>query len=1052
MSDVSPGQLDDDRGHAPPVVAVVVTRDAGPWFEECLESLAAQDYPNLSVLVIDAGSQDDPLPRVAAVLGDAYVRHLGHNPGFGAAANEVLQVVEGASFYAFCHDDILLDRSAIRALVAEAYRSNAGIVGPKLVSWGDPGALLQVGLSADKTGVLTPLVERGELDQEQHDAVRDVFTIPGACTLVRADLFTTLGGFDPAITFLGEDLDLCWRAQVAGARVVVVPAARVQHREELMTRREVDDRRRLLARHRLRTMLVCYGPFHLLRVLPQTALVAVIEAIYAVATGRVSQAADVFGAWSWNAGRLGEIRRRRRALRAVRGLRDGEVRRLQGRGSARVTGFLRGELGRGDRLRTSMADLGRGVGGSFRAGPRRFAVSAAVVVALVLLVGTRDLIGEPLPAFASLPRFDQGPFSLLRQYLSGWRSAGLGSEAPAPTAFALLGLSGLAVLGGMGLLQQLLVLGTLPLGLVGAWRLTGPLASSRARAVGLVVYAVVPLPYDALARGRWDGLLLYAAAPWILARLLAATGEEPFAPAEEPVGGEGAPRPAPRPLWRPVLALGVLLALVGAFVPLVVLLVPLLALALVAGSFLAARPGGAWRAVPVATGAAVVAAVLHLPWGLDFVPLAGGTGWSAMAGISPLGTDDLGVGELLRLETGKVGLSALGWAVPLAAALALFIGRSWRFTWAARAWTVALVSWTLVWAGGRGLTGVPLPPAEVLIAPAAAALALAAALGMVAFERDLPGYRFGWRQVASLVAAGGVAVATVPVLLGAVDGEWGTPDSDFTRTLAFMKHDEITGAGAFRVLWLGDPEVLPVAGSRLDDGLAYGLSRNGAPAIGERWAGASGPSGHLLGDALRLAAEGRTERLGRLLGPLGIRYLVLADQAAPARDHTLQRPLPAGLMATVSQQLDLRRIDVDPALVIYENAAWVPVRAALDQGAAAVVDAPELFPAAVRHDLSTAAPVFERGSHARFRGELAPGQVYVAEVSSPRWELRAGGEVAERREALGWANAFSVGEGGDATLRYRTSPLRWLAVAGQVALWVLALRLLLRGPQVGRRR
>ncbi|MDP9020529.1 MAG: glycosyltransferase, partial [Actinomycetota bacterium] len=374
------GPLTDDPAHAPPVVAVVVTHDAGPWFEDCLWSLAAQDYPNLSVLVVDAGSEEDPLPRVAAVLPDAYVRHLAHNPGFGTAANEVLEVVEGASFYAFCHDDVLLDRSAIRALVEEAYRSNAGIVGPKLVSWGEPASLLHVGVSADKTGVMTPLVERGELDQEQHDAVRDVFAIPGACTLVRADLFATLGGFDPAITFLGEDLDLCWRAQVAGARVVVVPAARVQHREELMSRRQVDDRRRLLARHRLRTMLVCYGPFHLLRVLPQAVVLAVLEAIYAVAAGRVSQAVDVLGAWSWNLRRMDEIRRRRRALRAVRGLRDGEVRRLQHRGSSRITGYLRGELGGGDRLRASLADLRRGVGGSLPAGPRRLAVAVAAVV------------------------------------------------------------------------------------------------------------------------------------------------------------------------------------------------------------------------------------------------------------------------------------------------------------------------------------------------------------------------------------------------------------------------------------------------------------------------------------------------------------------------------------------------------------------------------------------------------------------------------------------------------------------------------------------------
>ncbi|HSH23888.1 MAG TPA: glycosyltransferase family 2 protein, partial [Acidimicrobiales bacterium] len=333
---------DFDPSHAPPVVAVVVTHDAGPWLEDCLASFGAQDYPNLSVLVIDAASAVDPLPRVAAALPSAYVRHLDGNPGFGAAANEVLNAVDGSSFYLFCHDDVLLDRSAVRALVEEAFRSNAGVAGPKLVCWGRPEALLQVGLSADKTGVLTPLVERGELDQEQHDRVRDVFAVPGACTLVRSDLFATLGGFDPAITFLGDDLDLCWRAHVAGSRVVVVPAARAQHREAFSARRGVENRRRLFARHRLRTMLTCYGAFHLLRVVPQAVVLTLVEAVYALAAGQVTQSLDVLGAWSWNLRRLGGLRRRRRQLRAVRGLGDAEIRRLQGRGSVRVTGFLRG--------------------------------------------------------------------------------------------------------------------------------------------------------------------------------------------------------------------------------------------------------------------------------------------------------------------------------------------------------------------------------------------------------------------------------------------------------------------------------------------------------------------------------------------------------------------------------------------------------------------------------------------------------------------------------------------------------------------------------------
>src|SRR5690606_25474307 len=122
-------------------------------------------------------------------------------------------------------------------LVEEAYRSNAGIVGPKLVDWHDPRTLLQVGEGADQAGYPVPLVERGELDQQQHDAVRDVFTVPGACTLVRADLYSSIGGFDEGIDYHADDLSLCWRAHVAGARIVVAPDARVRHLEALGARR-----------------------------------------------------------------------------------------------------------------------------------------------------------------------------------------------------------------------------------------------------------------------------------------------------------------------------------------------------------------------------------------------------------------------------------------------------------------------------------------------------------------------------------------------------------------------------------------------------------------------------------------------------------------------------------------------------------------------------------------------------------------------------------------------------------------------------------------------
>jgi hypothetical protein len=313
---------------------------------------------------------------------------------------------------------------------------------------------------------------------------------------------------------------------------------------------------------------------------------------------------------------------------------------------------------------------------------------------------------------------------------------------------------------------------------------------------------------------------------------------------------------------------------------------------------------------------------------------------------------------------------------------------------------------------------------------------------MVAFERDLSGYGFGLRQVASVIAAGGVLLATIPVAVTATDGDWGVPGSDFTRTLSFMEDDEVAAAGAFRVLWLGDPEVLPVAGQEVGDGLAYGMSDNGPPGIDDRWANTGGPT-DLVGEALRLAADGRTERLGRLLGPLGIRYLVLAERSAPARSEMAVRMPPEGVAATLAQQLDLRGIDVDPALTMYENNAWVPERAALAAASGAdvhgAVAASEPFEATVGLDLSASSPVLDgSGSAVRFQGDVPAGTVYLAEAASPRWRLESGGEVAERATAFGWANAFTVAEPGEATLRYRTSPLRWLAVTGQALLWLMA--------------
>ena len=65
----------------------------------------------------------------------------------------------------------------------------------------------------------------------------------------------------------------------------------------------------------------------------------------------------------------------------------------------------------------------------------------------------------------------------------------------------------------MGLLRTVLTLGMIPLGALLAYRLPAPTGSRWAQIACLLVYVTVPLPYNALADGRWGALVLYAAAP-----------------------------------------------------------------------------------------------------------------------------------------------------------------------------------------------------------------------------------------------------------------------------------------------------------------------------------------------------------------------------------------------------------------------------------------------------------------------------------------------------------------------------------------------------------
>jgi len=1038
--------LGADAEVVPPVVVVMVAHAPGEWWEDALASLAQQSYPNLSVLVIEAVGGAEAVDgaeriehasaieqRLTAVLPDAHLHRVEGNPGYGPASNEAIGAIEGAAFLLLCHDDVVFDPLAVQAMVEEAFRSNAGVVGPKIVDFDDPHRLLQVGMGADKFGAPAPLVDRGELDQEQHDAVRDVFYVPGGAMLVRADLFNTLGGFDPGVDFIGEDLDFCWRAHVAGARVLVAPAATIAHREALDERRATDDRRRLAFQHRLRTQLICYRRWHRWRVVPQAFVLALLEAIASIVLGRLSHARDVASAWTTNASNMADIRARRKALKAIRVLPDKEIRTLQVHGSARVSAFFRGQLGSNDDRLASMAGAGRDLAASLRTSTARASLGAWVAVLVLFAFGSRDLLTSPVPAVGEFAAFPDHPFDLLREFMSGYHAAGLGSESANPTAYGFIGTLGVVFFGAMGQLRRVLILGMLPLGALGMWRLARPVGSRRSRIVALVIYASTPVAANSISVGRWSGLIVYALAPWFVNQLARASRLAPFGP----IGDEPGPGIVDRPLLQRVVALGALTAIGAMFVPFTVPVMVATALAMALGGMLVGQFRGAIRIVFVGVAAGVVAFVLNLPWSLEFLQPS----WAQFAGTSTNPSPDLALDEILRFATGVTTPSALAWAFLATGALALLVGKRWRLAWAMRGWAIALASWGAVWAVVHTDAATSLPSPEVLLAPGAVGLALASAMGMASFEVDLGDYHFGWRQIASVLAGAALIMAVVPFLQSSVDGRWNLPRGDFNQVMG----DLDSPTANFRTLWIGDASVVPMRGWSLDapeieenpDGrLVYATTTGRTPTVQELWPGDDAGATRQLRLALLTAAQGQTNRLGSLLAPMGVQYV-----AVPQRTSTslAARPGPAtpALLDMLGNQLDLARVELPAGITVYRNIAWGPVTARLPREVVLAQGGPALADRAIPALAGAPDAVPDRSGFGTSAGVLpGPATVYVGSMASNRWELRVNGALQPRHDALGWSNQFAVDATGQATLHFQTSRVRYLWLAGIALLWV----------------
>ena len=1015
----------------PVVHAVVVAHSPGEWFEETLRSLRDQEHSNLRVTVVETSGASDPSPeeggvsevaeRVAEVLPEASVLAVEGNPGFAAAANAVLDVHESwldsseeeRLYFLICHDDVSLAPNAVTQLLEESIRSGAEVVGPKLVDWDAPKSLQSMGYTVDRLGTPIPLVTPGEHDQGQHDDPITALAVSSACMLVRCDLFKSLGGFDGAMSFHGEDTDFGRRAVIAGASVRVAPDAVVRHRGRLSERNPALARNRMIWRHNLRSALVCAHP-HEYALIPLALLMMFLESLASLLTGHFRRFVSLAVAWPWNLLGLPEVLSRRRQLAQMSSEDSLELAaRLQSRNVVSLRRFLRALF-----LGTEETDgfLGRPgrYWAAFRSGSTRIALAAWLAAGAVFVFGSRHLLTRGVPAVGEIAPFGDSPGELFGEWLSSWRSEGLGGEGFAPTALPILGVAASVLFGSASLARTVLLLGLIPFGALGLWRFMAKFDSKPGQVAGLVAFLMMPLPYNALANGNWSALGVYGVMPWILlwlSRGVAADGDR-----EKREGfffGWAAP----------ILMLGILLGLLGAFVPLALVGFAMLALAIALGGLLAGEVKRLPKLAVLTLGGAAVGWVLNWP--------SAPRSWRELVdfgGARPLSGDGHSFTGMLLFDTGTVGVQGLSWGLAALGALGLVLARDGRFVWSLRAWCLILFSVLAALANEHGWLVSGLPSVELLLAPAAVALAAAVALGVASIDRDARNLN---RSLLTAAAWTALLIGSIPVLITAFNGRWEMPEGDYSTTLAGVEAE--SESEAFRVLWVGHPDVMPLAGWPLEGDLVYATTLSGVPKVGSQWLTAPAGEAERLAEAWDEAVNGKSNRLGELLAPLGVRYLMVVERLAPEPFGEVERPVPDRVSRRLESQFDMHLLDTRPGLKVFRNTISPSTHSVL------VGTGP--IEAVVLGEEKLALPVYDRPTLGR--GQIIdPVRVYVADAADG-WTLSLDGSEVAAESVSGWARSFDVEppegvEISEIELGYASERGRSVQV-GQLFCWVFVL-------------
>jgi GT2 family glycosyltransferase len=218
----------DEPSEEPRLTVAIPTYNGRHLLEGVLASLAEQAFRDYRVVVVDDASSDDTVEWMRAYWPAVELIEHPHNRGVTAALNSGMSAAR-SELVALLNNDVELHHDCLGELVeALEQHPQAGVACGKLLDYhrrellDGAGDLYTWGGEANRRG-------QGERDIGQYEDPQEIFSACGALAVYRRSALEAVGTFDERLFANYEDVDWCFRAQLAGWSCRYVPTALAYH-------------------------------------------------------------------------------------------------------------------------------------------------------------------------------------------------------------------------------------------------------------------------------------------------------------------------------------------------------------------------------------------------------------------------------------------------------------------------------------------------------------------------------------------------------------------------------------------------------------------------------------------------------------------------------------------------------------------------------------------------------------------------------------------------------------------------------------------------------